>query len=561
MHGELQLGKEEIMLAKQNASEFIGTSGDHTLVFSTVFSSAFWIGLNIAAAIAAFLNGVNPFIAVPAIILSMFPAAIALIFGRRDVSAADGSDIWVVFLWLGLAFMAIYASGSAMSPLAILLALGPLHAISVGRFRLGIEASVFAAIGFLAIAALDTLGYGLDGPGWLGILTGLGVLIGVLQIGVFIAATRSNLQIRQKDRSLLREWEHILNGLPVLLLKLDQKGRVKSWVGHRSLIGSPENTDLTRYGVTELFSDAKTIKGADGHPVALTPVWESGYEVEGRLYKGPGGFRMVIAPVSKAIKQVGELTEKLNVEKEEKAGQARWVASIGHEIRNMLNPVGGYSDLMLSERAGALPEPYKEFAKSIKQGAEHLGLLIDDLMTATKSRAGHLNLSPENLDLRDEVEGAIKLINWQADAHSVSVLMTDGPDFEIHADRKALRQILINLLSNAIKYSPVSGRVIVSAKQMGERIRLEIRDHGEGMSASDLSKIGEPFFQGENAKGRAGTGLGLTIVRLLAEANGGEFQIDSQEGKGTQASVFLQLAQDDIVDAEPADTAKAAEAS
>lgn len=535
----MQFGEDRIMLAKQNIQGISGTSGDHALGLSSIFSGAFWIGLNAAVAIAAVFNGMSPEIVIPAITLSVFPAMVSLIFGRRDVTSADGSDIWVVFLWLGLALIAVYGSGSAFSPLAILLAMGPLHAISVGRFRLGIEASVFAAIGFLAIAALDSLGYRVTDAEWLGILPGLFVLISVLQIGVFIAATRSNLRIRQNDRSLLVEWENILNGLPVLLLKLNDKGHVKSWVGHRSLLGAPESTDLIKYGVVDLFRDASAIRGADGHPVALTPVWDNGHAVEGRLYKGPGGYRMVIAPVSRSLKQVGELTTRLDQEKEAKAGQARWVASIGHEIRNMLNPVGGYSDLILSERAGPLPEPYKEFAKSIKQGAEHLSLLIDDLMTATKSRAGHLKLMPECLDLRDEVESAIKLINWQADANSVSVLLTDGAEFEVFADRKALRQILINLLSNAIKYSPLNGKVIVSAKSEGSQVRLDIRDHGEGMSKADLAKIGEPFFQGENAKGRAGTGLGLTIVMMLAEANGGVFRLDSKEGQGTLATLYL----------------------
>lgn len=550
------------MLSGQNTAEIARDDGDHNIVFSTVFSSAFWIGLNIAALIAALLNGMDPYIAGPAIVLSIFPATVSLLSGRKSTSSADGADIWVVFLWLGLALMAVYASGSALSPLAILLAMGPLHAISFGRYRLGIEASVFAACGFLSIVALDTMGYGLAGPEWLGILPGLGVLISVLQIGVFIAATRSNLKIRQSDRVLLNEWQNILNGLPVLLLKLDERGHVKSWVGHRSLLGSPDKTDLTKYSVVDLFSDTDAIRGAGGHPVKLVSIWPSETELEGRLYKGPGGYRMVVAPLSRALDQVNELKTQLDEEAEVRTGQARWVASIGHEIRNMLNPVNGYSDLILSERAGPLPGPYREFAKSIKQGSEHLGMLIDDLMTATKSRAGHLKTSPECLDLREEIETAIKMIQWQAEANSVTVLLADGAEFDVFADRKSLRQILINLLSNAIKYSSLNGKVKLSARQDGERIRVDVRDFGEGMSKSDLKKIGEPFFQGENAKGRAGTGLGLTIVMLLAEAMGGKFRISSREGEGTLASIYLLPFEDIAPEAPETETdAKAAEAS
>ena len=270
---------------------------------------------------------------------------------------------------------------------------------------------------------------------------------------------------------------------------------------------------------------------------------------------------MVITPVTEAFQESERLKALAETREGDLAGQAKWIASLGHELRNMLNPVSGYTDLLLSERSGELGDSNKEFVRSIKQGAEHLSLLIEDLMTATKSRAGHLNLTVEELELREEIEGAIRLIYWQAEGQKISLLLADGPDLRIVADRKALRQVLINLLSNAIKYSHPEGRVTVSVRRQDDFACVEIRDEGDGMSEADLARIGEAFFQGENARGRVGTGLGLTIVTLLTEAMDGRFELASEQGEGTTARIWLKTAAADQASDDVDEATKAAEAS
>lgn len=522
------------------------------------FASAFWMGLNIAAGIGAVLSGMNPVLVMLVVMAFMSPALLDLIAGPRDM-ASDGSEVWVVFSWLGLSFVAIWASGAAVSPLSILLALGPLHAFSVGRFRLGVEASVFAAFGFLGITALERLGYGSGDKSWLGIVPSLWVLISVLQIGIFIAAARANLKLTQAQQNTLRHWQETLWGVPVMVLSLDTEGRIRSWVGNRDILGAPAEFTLTRSGVADIFSNSDEIRCVDAAPIVLQSAWTDTKPLEARLLRALGGYRMVLSPVSPALKEMEILQAEMQAAKLAYEGQAKWVASLGHELRNMLNPVGGYSDLILSERAGPIGGPYKEFARSIKQGAEHLTMLVDDLMTATKSRAGHLKLTPEILTLRQEIEDAIKLSSWQAEGNKVSLLLTDGPDYTIFADRKSLRQILINLMSNAIKYSPANGKVTISVVRDGDHACIEVRDQGEGMSEADLARIGEAFFQGENAKGRTGTGLGLSIVKMLSEAMDGRFELQSVLKEGTRAKVWLPKRS---AEAEPEpDRSKEAEAS
>lgn len=546
------------MQVNQSGSVLAGKKSKGSLPLP-LLASACWMGLTLLACSAALWRGVEAPIVLAGGALSLAPALIDIISGRRD-NGTDGVEIWVVFAWLGLAFVAVWASGSVLSPLSILLAMGPLYAFSVGRFRLGVEASVFAAMGFLGIGALDELGYGMPSQGGLGLLPALGAMIGVLQIGVFIAASAANIRVSEADRRLLKTWESTLWGVPVLVLRLDQNGHIINWLGSQKILGTAERHDLTKYGVVDVFTNSNVIRGVDGKPVLLRPVWNETLALEARLLRAPGGYRMVVSPITEALEQASNLRKLAEERDLDLSGQAKWVASLGHEMRNMLNPISGYTDLIISERSGSIGDTNKEFARSIKQGAEHLAMLIDDLMTATKSRTGNLKLSPEMLDLREEIESAIRLINWQAESHQVNVLLADGVDTDVFADRKALRQILINLMSNAIKYSQSGGRVTVAVKRDQGMICVEVRDEGEGMSEKDLARIGEAFFQGENAKGRVGTGLGLTIVMLLAKAMGGRFGIASEVDVGTVAAVWLLPEAADQTET-VSDETKAAEAS
>ncbi len=525
------------MLAEELTTDF-AEEGRLTPTFSPLFASSFWIGLIIAVSLAAVWVGIEPRVIMISAGVAIVPALLDIVLGRREL-ASDSSDIWVVFSWLGVALLGVWVAGAALSPLTILFALGPLHAFSVGRFRLGVEASVFAAIGFLGIAALDTLGYRADASAMLGNLPSLGALISTLQIGVFIAAARSNLKIQQADRKTLLDWQSTLWGVPVMVFNLDRNGQVRSWLGNRNVIGAPQDIKLARYGMVDMFTNTSDIRKLDGRPFRLKSVWDSQKPLEARLLRGPGGYRMIVSPVTEASLEAEALRAQQATAPSPTREQAQWVASVGHEIRNILNPVNGYTDLILSEHAGDIGERNQQFARNIKEGAEHLSLLIDDLMMASKSQAGHLNLTPELLDLRGEIEDTLRLVNWQATSANVTLSLAEGASPDVWADRKALRQIVMNLVTNAIKYSPENSQVTVQISETDGVARFGVIDEGEGMSADDLARIGEAFFQGENARGRTGTGLGLTIVNLLAEAMNGQFMIESELGKGTRAAVEL----------------------
>lgn len=511
-------------------------SKKHIFGLTPLRAGIVWIVLSALVCVLGLALGASLAMAVAMFTTAIIPPVIQLVV--RGDRARENSDIWIAFAWTAIGLLGVLGSGGAWSPLVVMLALGPVYALSVGRFRLGLETGAFATLIYLVLVILDATGFPGLGANRLGPLTGPLAVIAVLQIGLFVALSGDVLDERRGQNREFDLWLATMSETPVLILNVDRNHRLRSWVGDIHLLAGVSGNDLAYARLEDLFANTDAfINGAD-EDVQPELIGDAQDVCEVNYLKTRDGYRFVITP------------RRSVVGGRDGANAAVWVASLGHELKNMLNPVGGYSDLILAERAGPLNEPYREFARSIKQGAEHLSLLVEDLMMAAKTRAGKLKLEPELLDAQGEAEDVIRLLNWQAEAQRVSILLSaEDSEAFVSADRKALRQILINLISNAIKYSPPGGDVEVNVSSTNEVVRFSVTDHGEGMPADEVERLGEPFFQGENAKSRAGTGLGLSIVMLLAEEMDGEVRFESELGHGTTAHLYLPAAE--TVTAEP----------
>ena len=530
-------------------------TGGQELRVSPMLASVLWLGLSFAVAIAGFFTGVPATVVGATLALVSLPSIVHLIIGTR--AAREAHDIWIVFAWIIVGLICVLMTGGASSPLVVMLALGPLHALSLGRFRLGIEASIFAGIGYLSIAAISFSGAAMPSLENAGALIGLGALVSVLQVGVFAASAGGVINERRGKNQEIDRWVATLTDTPVLVISLDPRRKVRSWVGDLRLLPGMSADEIGHASMADFFeAPYDAIRGIEEDDVPELKV-ETQDNVHVDLRATRDGYRLVLTQYKpRAVKPAEPVVaveaapepEVLPAEPDAPrlSDEAVWIASLGHELRNMLNPVSGYSDLILSERAGPVTEPYKGFARSIKQGAEHLGLLVDDLMTAAKGRSGRLRLEPEDLDVVMEAEDALDLIRWQAEEAGMT-LKLDAPQdgVPVHADRKAMRQIFLNLLSNAVKYSPPRGQVSLTVTTDDTFATVAVSDEGDGISEAELARLGEPFFQGENARHRPGTGLGLSIVMMLSEALGGDVHFESAEGEGTTARVRLPLKVED----------------
>jgi CheY-like chemotaxis protein len=182
----------------------------------------------------------------------------------------------------------------------------------------------------------------------------------------------------------------------------------------------------------------------------------------------------------------------------------------------------------------------------IRRSSEHLSTLVDGLLDIAKIEAGRLQLNRDRVALGELLEQLVDMFRIQAGAKGIQFRYEPAANVPpyVFADEKRLRQILINLLSNAVKYTRQGG-VLFRVRHRGQNSEFEVADTGIGIDAADLQRIFQPFERGKTARalGLPGTGLGLTITKLLAEIMGGEVSVESTVGEGSLFRVRLMLSE------------------
>jgi len=228
------------------------------------------------------------------------------------------------------------------------------------------------------------------------------------------------------------------------------------------------------------------------------------------------------------------------------ASKTAFLANMSHELRTPLNAILGFSEIIAQECFGPVgAERYKEYASDIHSSGSHLLSLINDLLDVAKIEAGKMEIEPHLLEPRKTLEMALKIIGTKArEKRQQLVIEVEGNTPLLYADERALKQILINMVSNAVKFTPEGGRIaVVASRARSGDFQLMVEDNGPGIPPEKLDKIFTPFSQVDNRYDRqaGGTGLGLALVRGLAELHGGRAWLESEFGKGAKAFVVLPI--------------------
>lgn len=228
----------------------------------------------------------------------------------------------------------------------------------------------------------------------------------------------------------------------------------------------------------------------------------------------------------------------------ERANQAksRYVNGISHELRTPLNSILGYAQVL--EHDPAIPAHRREALAVIRRSGDHLASLVDGLLDLAKIESGKLALETEELRLPEFIEQIVGMFRLQAQSKGVSFehVVSGRLPAVVRADKKRLGQILINILGNAVKFTDRGG-IKLEVRARRDIVSFEIRDSGAGIAAEDLERIFLPFERGPSAAttSQIGTGLGLTIARLLTNLMGGELRASSSPGAGSVFEVRLFL--------------------
>lgn len=225
--------------------------------------------------------------------------------------------------------------------------------------------------------------------------------------------------------------------------------------------------------------------------------------------------------------------------------KSRFLANMSHELRTPLNAILGFSEMMTQEIFGPMENAqYGEYAELIHESGAHLLSLISDILDMSKIEAGKYDLSFESVAIVPALEKAARMVQTRVGEGELELLLQlDGVEgCQIHADERALTQILLNVLSNAVKFTPGGGRITVSAVHAAHgRIAISVADTGVGIEKQDLERVLNPFEQVVRHAELAsqGTGLGLPLVRALVDMQDGVFDIQSTPGRGTTVTIAL----------------------
>ena len=238
-----------------------------------------------------------------------------------------------------------------------------------------------------------------------------------------------------------------------------------------------------------------------------------------------------------ALQQARRIAEQAN------RAKSRYISTISHELRTPLNSILGYAQLLQEDPD--LPPQRAQAIRVIHRGGEHLLSLIDGTLDIARIESGRLALDVKPMAFADTLAEVAGLFELQAAAKALHFVYEPQGVLPaaVRADEKRLRQILINLLGNAVKFTR-QGSVRLVVRHTRQMAVFEVHDTGPGLLPADLERVFEPFARGQGSGSdapSAGTGLGLTIAKMLTDLMGGEMTVRSTPGQGTVFAVRLFL--------------------
>lgn len=345
-------------------------------------------------------------------------------------------------------------------------------------------------------------------------------------------------QMNDSIHALSHEKEQLSNILKSMVdgvITLDVNGKV-------ILINPPAENMLTTWKYEEnIILDAEAI------PKLLSNIFHRVVQTESEhttTVSAQGRFwTIAMAPlynkelIRGAVAVIRDMTEEKRLDKLRKD----FVANVSHELRTPISMMQGYSEALVDDIVDD-PVERKEIVQIIHDESLRMGRLVNELLDLARMEAGHSELELALMDIAEVAHKTVRKFSTLAKEQQIHLIEEFEPleqKYSIDPDR--IEQVLTNLIDNAIRHTPINGNVTIRLKEEKESLILSVEDTGSGIPADDLPFVFERFYKADKARtrGRAGTGIGLSIVKHLVEAHGGQIQVHSKLGEGTSFTIQL----------------------
>ncbi len=234
--------------------------------------------------------------------------------------------------------------------------------------------------------------------------------------------------------------------------------------------------------------------------------------------------------------ELNRMSERLaSLDQERRA----FLANVSHELRT---PISNVLVTVEALRNGAASDPAvsDRFFQNVEDETKRLSRLIGDLLDLGRLEAGVTLLEKQHIQLVSLIKRAVRAVETRLQNSQISV-QVNVADLQIQGDSERLLQALLNLLDNAIKHSPPNSQILITGSKEGKQAVVTIRDQGQGVKDSDLSRIFEQFYTGDHSRKGRGVGLGLAIAKRIIEAHGGSITVSSKVGEGATFTIYLPI--------------------
>jgi PAS domain S-box-containing protein len=336
----------------------------------------------------------------------------------------------------------------------------------------------------------------------------------------YISGKRSEYQVEFRQRTQAGDWKWILS-----------VGKVVAW--------DAEGKPLRMLGTHTDISERKRHEAER-------------QQAEAALRQAEMELRQVNQELEKRVvyrtQALTETNNRLSLANAELARASRmkdeFLANMSHELRTPLNAVIGLSEALLEEVYGPLTAKQRKSLTTIETSGQHLLTLINDILDLSKIESGRMELHLAPVILQELAESSLAFVKQQAHQKRIQLtLQVPEGAADVLLDEARMRQALINLLSNAVKFTPQEGRVRleVEANPAEEVLKFHVIDTGIGIAPEHFLKLFQPFVQVDSSLSRryGGTGLGLSLVRRIAELHGGGVELESEVGRGSHFTLAV----------------------